>query len=93
MNLRTKLSLTLNALLLGFVVWLACAEPRLEVRADLSHSLTKRGLRVKSQPTPPSLTREPFPEVVVVSEHGSPSAEKDDRLRGRIITIVVKACK
>lgn len=68
MNLQTKLSLTLNALLLGFVVWLACAEPRSEVRADLSHSLTKRGLRAKPQSTPPSLTREPLPEVVVVSE-------------------------
>jgi len=68
MNLQTKLSLTLNALLLGFVAWLTCAEPRSEVRADLSHSLTKRGLRAKPQSTPPSLTREPLSEVVVVSE-------------------------
>ena len=34
-----------------------------------------------------------FREVVVVSEHGSPSADKDDRLRGRIISIRMKAYK
>ncbi len=68
MNLRTKLSLTLNALLLGFVVWLACAGPRPELGADSPHHLTKRGLRAKPQSTLPSLTSEPLPEVVVVRE-------------------------
>ena len=68
MNLRIKLSLTFNALLLGFVVWLTSAKPRSEVRADLSRCLTNHGLRTKPRSTPPSLTSEPLPEGVVVSE-------------------------
>lgn len=64
----TNLSLALNPLLLGFVVWLACAGRRFEMSADFSRSLTHRGLRAKPQSTPPSLTREPLVEVVVMSE-------------------------
>ncbi len=67
MNLRTKLSLSLNALLLGFVIWLTCAGPRPELRTDASHHLT-RGLRAKPQTTPPPAASEPLPEVVAVSE-------------------------
>ncbi len=68
MNLRTKLSLTLNALLLGFVVWLTCVRPRPEMRMELSPGLTNRGLRAKPQATLPPAASEPLPEVVVGSE-------------------------
>jgi len=68
MNLRTKLSLTLNALLLGFVVWLTGAGPHLETSAEKSHCLSDRGLLPKPQSTAPPLTSEPLPEVVEVGE-------------------------
>ena len=68
MNRWTKLSLTLNALLPGFVIWLACAGPRPEIRADFSRGLTHCGLRAKHQPAPPPSTNERLPEVIEVSQ-------------------------
>jgi len=67
MKITTTLSLALNALLAGFVLWLACAGARPELRADFSRFLTNRVLRVKPQPAPPSAS-EPVPEVVETTE-------------------------
>lgn len=63
MNLRAELSLTLNALLLGFVVWLGSAGSRSETLTEASRFLTNRGLRVKPQPRPSPPAVESLPEV------------------------------
>lgn len=63
MKIATPLSLMLNALLSGFVMWLACAGARPEIRADFSRFLTNRVPRVKPQSAPRAAS-EPVPEVV-----------------------------
>lgn len=68
MNWWTKLSLALNALLLGFVIWLVCAGPRPEISADSSRSLNIRLLRAKNQPAPAPPPSETLPEAVEVRE-------------------------
>ena len=67
MNFTTKLSLALNALLAGGVLWLAAAGARPELRGDFTRFLTNRVLRVKSQPAPPA-ARVPAAEVVETNE-------------------------
>lgn len=66
MNRGTKLSLTLNALLLGLVLWLACAGPRPETRAGFPRRLPNAELRGKQQLALPPPPEGSFPEVVVV---------------------------
>lgn len=50
---RLTFSLTLNALGLGLVLWLAWPGSRAEARARVSHFLTNRVSRLKPQPAPP----------------------------------------
>jgi hypothetical protein len=68
MKLWQKLALTLNVLLLGFVVWLACAGPGRETPLNFPRYLANRLLRVKQVPSPPLSSIVPVPEVVEVSE-------------------------
>ena len=60
-------SLTLNALLLGLVLWLAQVASPSETRVGVSRFLTNRVLRVQHRPAPPP-AGEPSPEVVEVNE-------------------------
>lgn len=66
MQLRLTLSLTLNALLLGLVLWLARVETSSEPGGPISRLLTNRVLRLKPRPALPAPA--PAPEVVEVSE-------------------------
>ena len=68
MNWGTKSSLTLNALLLGFVIWRANVGERPGIPANFSRNLKTRGLDAKQQPTMPPITCEPGPEILEVSE-------------------------
>jgi hypothetical protein len=68
MNLWHKLALTLNVLLLGFVVWLVCTGPHRETPANISRYLANRWQRAKHLPAPPLSSIVPVPEVVEVSE-------------------------
>lgn len=64
---RLTLSLTLNALGLGLVLWLALPGSRFEARARVSHLLTNRVSRVEHQPAPPPVEAT-APEVLEVNE-------------------------
>lgn len=67
MQLRLIFSLTLNALLLGLVLWLALAGPRSATRNEASRCLTEHSLMEEHQPARPPAT-EPPPGVVEVNE-------------------------
>src|ERR1019366_3701093 len=64
---RLTFSLTLNALGLGLVLWLALPGSRSEARARVSHLLTNRVSRMEHQPAPPPVVV-PAPEVLEVNE-------------------------
>ena len=64
---RLTISLTLNALGLGLVLWLALPGSRSQARARVSHFLTNRVPRVKHQPAPPPVEAA-APEVIDVNE-------------------------
>jgi hypothetical protein len=68
MKVTKTLSLALNALLVGFVTWLACAGPHWEIRADISRFLANRGLRVKPHFALPPPACGLAPEVVEIEE-------------------------
>ena len=67
MNVSTKFSLALNALLAGLVVWLAFATSPPGRNAGGSRFLTNRVLRLQPQPAAP-LTHESAPEVLEINE-------------------------
>jgi hypothetical protein len=67
MNLPTKLSIILNALLLLFLAWASCDPPRPEARACVSHRLTKWVMRAPSPPEP-APSRTPVPQTVEIRE-------------------------
>ena len=66
MNRWTKLSLTLNALLLGFLIGLAFAGPRPEQRVDLSRCPAHRVRRAEQTPAGPQPSGEPLPDTLSV---------------------------
>jgi hypothetical protein len=68
MNLWTKLSLTLNAWLLGLVVWMGAAGPRPETHPEASPLPSHHGLCGRPQPVSPLASVGSFPEVVEITE-------------------------
>ena len=68
MKTATTLSLMLNVLLAGLVVWLACAGPRSQARADFSRFLTNRVLRVKHPLALLTPANESTPQVIAINE-------------------------
>jgi hypothetical protein len=64
---RLTVSLTLNALGLGLVLWLALPGSWSEARARVSHLLVNRVSRLKHQPAPPPVVAT-APEVLEVNE-------------------------
>jgi hypothetical protein len=68
MRIGATVSLALNALLPGFVLWLACAGPNPKLRSGVSQFLTHCMRPLKRLPAPPPSGSAPWPEVIEAGE-------------------------